>query len=40
MTLELGEELPLELRQVLSRAAAAVASHPDHHLPPAYRRAI
>jgi hypothetical protein len=40
MTLELGEELPLELRQVLSRAAAAVASSPDHHLPPAYRRAI
>lgn len=40
MTVELGGELPIELRQVLARASAAVAGDPEHHLPPKYRRAI
>ena len=40
MTLELSGELPLELRQVLVRASAAVEGDPEHHLPPVYRRAI
>ena len=40
MARELSGALPLELRQAITRAGAAVAATPEHNLSPVYRRVI